>query len=47
MNYFIIGNALLYLGAMIFAIEKAQYTWAFVWLCYAASCAALAVLESK
>lgn len=47
MNWFVIGNAILYFAATIFSIEKAQYMWALVWFCYSLSCAALAMLESK
>lgn len=47
MNWFVIGNAILYLGAAVWSIEKAQYMWALVWFSYSLSCFALAMLESK
>ena len=47
MNWFIICNGLLYAGAMVVAIEKAQYSWALVWFCYGLSCFALATIESR
>ena len=47
MNWFVIGNAVLYLAAGVLSIEKAHYTWALVWFAYGLSCFALAVLEAK
>lgn len=45
MNWFVIGNSVLYLGATVDSLEKGHYLWAVVWFSYGISCAILAVIE--
>jgi len=45
MNWLVIANGILYLGAAVWSLEKAHYLWALVWFCYGLSAFALAAME--
>ena len=45
MNYFVLANGVLYLGATWYSFTQTHFLWGVVWLCYAVSAFALAVAE--
>lgn len=46
MNYFVVCNGLLYLGATWWSFAHGRIGWGVVWLCYGVSALALAYLEA-